>query len=146
MDPVSSIPATLNDAIATEPLWLQAWVAVLVVTHLAALLFAVGRRDGRWFVRPEAVAIVVSFGAAGLFMGWLYEQVGYVRLLGLAHLVCWGPAWLWILSRRRAIGTNSLFGKYVLVYLAVAGVSLVIDAVDVVRHLVGDGELLHRWR
>ena len=140
------MPATLNDAIATEPLWLQAWVAVLVVTHLAALLFAVGRRERRWFVRPEALAIVAAFLAAGLFMGWLYDQVGYVRLLGLAHLLCWGPVWLWILSRRRAIGTDSLFGKYILVYLAVAGVSLAIDAVDVVRHLVGDGELLHRWR
>lgn len=146
MEPASGMPATLNDAIATEPLWLQAWVAVLVVTHLAALLFAVGRRERRWFVRPEALAIVAAFLAAGLFMGWLYDQVGYVRLLGLAHLLCWGPVWLWILSRRRAIGTDSLFGKYILVYLAVAGVSLAIDAVDVVRHLVGDGELLHRWR
>lgn len=79
-------------------------------------------------------------------MGWLYEQVGYVRLLGLAHLVCWGPVWLRILSRRRAIGTDSLFGTYVVVYLVIAGASLGIDAVDGVRHLVGDGELQHRWR
>lgn len=146
MDPASGLPATLNDAIATEPLWLQAWVGLLVVTNLAALLFAVGRREGRFVVRPEAVAIVVSFVAAGVFMGWLYERVGYVRLLGLAHLLFWGPVWLWLVSRRRAIGTDSLFGRYVLVYLAVAGASLGIDAIDVVRHLAGDGELLHRWR
>lgn len=142
----SDLPATLNDAIATEPLWLQAWVMGLVVANLAALLFVVGRREGRWFARPEPIAIVASFIAAALFMGWLYEQVGYVRLLGLAHLLCWGPVWVWILSRRRAIGTRTHFGKYVHVYLVIAGASLLIDGIDVLRYLVGDGELLGRWR
>lgn len=145
MNAATDLPATLNDAIATEPLWLQAWVLVLVVANLAALRFVVGRRDGRWVVRPELIAIVASFVAAALFMGWLYEQVGYVRLLGLAHLVCWGPAWVWVLSRRRAIGTRTVFGKYVHLYLLIAGASLLIDAIDVVRYLVGDGELLGRW-
>lgn len=145
MDPATDLPATLNDAIATEPVWLQAWVLVLVVVNLAALLFVVGRQQGRWLVRFEPIAIVVSFVAAGLFMGWLYEQVGYVRLLGLAHLFCWGPVWVWVLWRRHTIGTATLFGKYVHLYLLIAGASLLIDAVDVVRYLVGDGELLHRW-
>jgi len=141
-----SMPPTLNDAMATEPLWLQAWIMVLVVANLAAVLFVVRRREtGGLGLRVEPIAIVLSFLAAGSFMGWLYEQVGYVRLLGLAHLVFWGPVWGWILSRRRAIGTASLFGRYVHVYLAIAGVSLLIDAIDVVRYLVGDGELLHRW-
>lgn len=139
------MPATLNDAIATEPLWLQAWVLALVVVNLAAVLFVAHRDGGRWRVRAEPVAILASFVAAGVFMGWLYEQVGYVRLLGLAHLVFWGPVWVWILSRRRAIGASTRFGQYVHVYLVVAGASLVIDAIDVARHLLGDGELLHRW-
>jgi hypothetical protein len=146
MNSAPEIPATLNDAIASEPVWLQAWVLVLVVANLAALLFVIGRKEGRWLVRPEPIAIVVSFVAAAMFMGWLYAQVGYVRLLGLAHLVCWGPVWVWILSRRRSIGTDTLFGKYVHFYLVIAGTSLLIDGIDVVRHLLGDGELLHRWR
>lgn len=140
------MPPTLNEALATEPAWLQAWVMLLVITHLAAILFVVRRRpEGGLAVRPEPVAIVLSFLAAGLFMGWLYEQVGYVRLLGLPHLVFWGPVWVWLLRRRRSLGTQSLFGKYVHAYLLVAGTSLVIDLIDVVRYLVGDGQLLHRW-
>lgn len=138
-------PPTLNEAIATEPLWLQGWVFLLVAVNLAALLFVVAREDGRWRVRLEPIAILASFLAAGAFMGWLYEQVGYVRLLGLAHLLFWGPVWVWILTRRAAIGTGSWFGKYVYAYLVVAGISLAIDAVDVVRHLLGDGDLLNRW-
>jgi len=78
-------------------------------------------------------------------MGLLYDGIGYVRLLGLAHLLCWGPVWLWILSRRREYTWRSLFGGYLHVYLLIAGISLVIDVIDVARYLLGDGELLGRW-
>jgi hypothetical protein len=142
---VEQMPASLGEAIATEPFWLQGWMFLLVVTNLSALLFAVGRRDGRWRIRPEAIAIALSFLAAGAFMGWLYAQVGYVRLLGVAHLLFWGPVWAWLLTRRGAIGTTSWFGRYLRVYLVVAGISLAIDAIDLVRYLLGDGELLYRW-
>lgn len=142
MESSPALPATLNEAIATGPAWLQAWILVLVVTNLVALLFVVRRRDGAFRVRAEPIAILVSFFAAAVFMGWLYGQVGYVRLLGLAHIVFWGPAWVWVLSRRKAIGTADVFGKYVHLYLGVAGVSLVVDVIDVIRYLLGDGQLL----
>jgi len=139
------MPDTLNDAIATEPMWLQAWVYALVFTHLIAIFFVVVRTDGKWVVRYEPVAILASFIAAGVFMSWLYQQVGYVRLLGLAHLIFWTPAFVWVFMRRKAIGIESLFGKYVVLYLVIAGISLFIDAIDVIRYLLGDGELLNRW-
>lgn len=141
----SGIPESLGDAIATEPVWLQAWVLTLVLTHLIAIVFVVTREHGNWRMRLEPIAILASFVIAGAFMSWLYEAVGYVRLLGVAHLVFWTPAFVWIFVRRRAVGTHSIFGKYLLVYLAIAGVSLVVDVVDVVRYLIGDGELLNRW-
>ena len=62
---------------------------------------------------PEPIAVLVSLAAAGAFMNWLYGEVGYVRLLGLAHVVFWGPVYGWIIWRRRAIGTASWFGKYI---------------------------------
>ena len=141
MSEAPPMPATLNEAIATEPMWLQAWVAVLIAVNLAALVFVVRRTEGHFGIRREAVAIVIAFFAAAAFMGWLYDQVGYVRLLGLAHILFWGPVWAWLLSKRREIGTESLYGKYVHTYLGVAGLSLVIDGIDVVRYLAGDGDL-----
>ncbi|MEX2367301.1 MAG: hypothetical protein WD601_11915 [Pseudohongiellaceae bacterium] len=136
------MPETLNEALAMEPAWLQAWVFLLVITHLAAVLFLARRADGRWSVRYEPLAILVSFLLAGAMMTWLYGQVGYVRLLGLPHLIFWTPVWLWVAIRYRSLGPNSLFGKYLLAYLFIAGLSLVIDAVDVIRYLLGDGQLL----
>lgn len=140
-----SMPATLGAAIATEPIWLRAWFVLLVSVHVAALFFIVRREAGAWRIRFEPVAIAASFLGSALLMNALYAQVGYVRLLGLAHLVFWTPVWVWILYRRRAIGAGSLFGKYVQAYLLVAGASLAIDALDVVRYLAGNGDLLHRW-
>lgn len=140
-----TIPPTLGDAIATEPAWLQAWVMVLVVTNLAGVFFAVGKDIDGWKVRAEPIAIVFAFFVAAAIMNWIYGEYGYVRLLGLAHLVAWLPVYGWIVTRRSEIGFENLFGKYIHTYLVVAGVSLVIDFIDVVRYMIGDGDLFNRW-
>ena len=142
MDP--ELPKTLAEAMATEPLWLRSWIQVLIAVNLSSVLFVVGRENGRWKIRREPFAIVIGFVTAAILMGRLYDSIGYVRLLGLAHLLCWGPVWLWILSRRRSYPWPSLFGGYIHIYLLIAGVSLVIDVIDVVRFLFGDGELFGR--
>jgi hypothetical protein len=128
---------SLGAAIASQPAWLQAWVMAMVVVHLLAVVFAATRTPDGWRVRPEPLAILASFLAAGMFMGWLYEQYGYVRLLGLAHLVFWTPVYLWVLTRRKDPAPGSLFGKYLVVYLLIAGLSLVVDAIDLVRYVAG---------
>lgn len=141
----TNIPATLGEAIATEPSWLQLWVLVLVVTNLAAVFFVANKSTDGWKARTEPIAIIIGFVAAAVIMNWMYGEYGYVRLLGLAHLIGWLPVYVWIVTRRSGIGFESLFGKYIHTYLLVAGISLVIDLIDVVRYLVGDGELFNRW-
>ncbi len=143
MDP--EIPKTLGEAMGAEPLWLRTWIQVLVAAHLGALLFVVGREHGRWKVRSEPIAILAVFAAAGVAMGRLYEEVGYVRLLGIAHLVFWGPVYGWILFARRDLyPLRTPFGAYLRIYLVIAGISLAIDAIDVARYGMGDGELWGR--
>lgn len=143
LDP--SMPPTLADAIATEPLWLKVWVTFLGVVQVVGVVFVAHREHGRWRLRPEPFVVLASLAAAAAFMEWLYAQVGYVRLLGLGHLVCWTPVYVWMLSRRRDLVGGTWFGRWVIAYLVVVGLSLAIDLIDVVRHLLGDGELLYRW-
>lgn len=129
---------SLGEAIAMQPTWLKSWMYLLGATNLAAVIFLAKRVDGKWRPRLEALVILISFLAAATFMEWLFEQYGYVRLLGLAHLVFWTPAYVWILSRRKQLVADfPIFGKYVLFYLLINGISLVIDFVDVVRHFAG---------
>ena len=134
----STLEPNLLDSMLSQPSGILAWLGVLLTSHLASIAFVVGREQGSWRFRPEAFGILASFLIAGQFMERLYGEYGYVRLLGLAHLVFWTPVYAWVLMRRRAIGTQSLFGKYLVAYLAVAGVSLVIDVVDVARYVLGD--------
>jgi asparagine N-glycosylation enzyme membrane subunit Stt3 len=138
-----TMPPDLNAAIATEPLWLQGWIMLLVLANAGAVFFVVTRQDGRLRPRWEAIAIVAGFAAAGVFMTWLYDVVGYVRLLGLAHLLFWTPAYAWVLSRFLRGGLTPAFRHYAVFYLAIAGASLVVDVVDVARYLLGDRQPLH---
>lgn len=145
MNPQTELPGSMGEAILTEPWWLQAWVGILVLAIAGALLFVIGREQGKWRVRPEAVAILASAVLASMIMDWIYANYGYVRLLGLGHLIAWTPVYLWILTHRQRFPPATAYGKYIRIYLIIAGVSLVIDAADVVRYLLGDGELLLRW-
>ena len=131
-------PASLGDAIAMQPLWLKSWMYLLGATNIVAIFFLFRRGEKSWTWRPQAWAILASFFAAGIFMEWLYGQYGYVRLLGLAHLVFWTPAYIWILRSRKTIAASApIFGKYILIYLLINGISLIIDFVDVVRYFTG---------
>ena len=138
MDETSQVAVTLNEAIGAGPAWLRGWVGLLIASHVGALAFVVWRDDQGFHFRAECVAIFASFIAAAVFMGWLHDNHGYVRLLGLAHLVFWTPVYLWMLSKRSDIGTASWYGRYVHAYLAIAGLSLVIDLIDVIRYALGD--------
>lgn len=134
-----TMPADLNAAIAMQAAWLQVWVMVLVVVNLAAAVFLVTRRDGKFTVRVEALAILAGFFAAAVAMGWLYEQVGYVRLLGLPHLMFWLPVYLWLAMKFRRNEFSPPFKQYLMLYFLIAGISLVLDFVDVVRYLLDWG-------
>jgi len=129
-------PMDLNAAIAAQEPWLQAWVMVLVITNLLAVLFIVSKDESGFRFHFDALAILGSFIAAAIFMTWLHEQYGYVRLLGLAHLVFWLPVYLWVLTRYRSQLYSGWFQRYITLYLVIAGISLVVDGIDVIRYFL----------
>ena len=138
-----SMPVDLGAAIASSASWVQIWVQILVVVNLAAIFFVVVRKDGKFSVRIEAIAIVASFVLAGAMMTWMYTQIGFVRLLGLPHLIFWLPIYVWLLLKFRAGAFDAPFKYYLLLYFLIAGISLVIDLSDVTRYLIGERQSLH---
>ena len=130
---------TLGDAImATQPAWLLAYLMVLVAANLGAVFFIAKKTPQGWRPRYEALAIIAAFLLAGEFMEYLYQQYGYVRLLGLAHIVFWTPVYAWIFTHRKDYEATPYFAKFVLFYLVMAGISLTIDIIDVARYLLGE--------
>jgi len=125
---------SFEDALATQPQWVRVWVlwmAVVTVGSLVVLLFSKNtRRD----------ALVVFALNAGNFavMQWLYAQVGYVRLLGLPHIVFWTPLAAYLVWRLRTGTIRGPFRQVMWVLLVTISVSLIIDYVDVARYLLGE--------
>jgi len=131
--------ADLSEAImATQPSWLIAYLYVLVAANLGAIFFIAKKTENGWRPRYEAIAIVVAFLLAGQFMEYLFRQLGYVRLLGLAHIVFWGPVYAWIVTHRKDYLASPYFAKFIIFYLVMSGISLTIDVIDVVRYLLGE--------
>lgn len=138
-----TMPPDLVAAVALEPEWLRWWFRAMLASQLAAIFFIVTRHDGRWRARPESIAILVSFVAVGVMMNWMYAKVGYVRLLGLPHLIFWTPVFLWIWGKFRRDAYCGPFKYYAFFYLIIVGTSLVIDTSDLIRYLLGDHQPLH---
>ncbi len=133
---------TLEEHIANGPTWVYIWVMWMGIINVAAVLFLIRRTDGKFRIgHIEAVAILATMGVMATFMGWLFDQVGYVRLLGLPHMLFWTPLAIYLWKRLNHHSQTSVFGIYLRVLLATITISLVIDYIDVGRYLAGDGAL-----
>ncbi|OBY24659.1 hypothetical protein [Leisingera sp. JC1] len=125
---------TLEEAIATQPLWVQIWVNILFlgafVLPLALLIWKPSRLAGLVTVAASVLA------AGGVY--WLYGQLGYVRLLGLPHVILWTPLAVWLWRQRMRADMPVWPQRIILVVYAVIAVSLAFDYVDVARYLLGE--------
>ena len=143
---MEDLPGTLGEAISTEPTWLVSWLVLLVGTQFLSIALVIYKDEQGFRFRWEPLAIIGCFLLAGAIMEAMYARMGYVRFLGLAHIIGWAPIYIYLVIKRKGIGFVTLWGKYVHLYLLIAGISLVIDTVDVVRYLVGDDASLYlRW-
>lgn len=126
---------TLTDAISTLPDWVRLWVLwlnIVVFGSFAILLFS----HATW---RSAAALLGANLLMVPAMLWLYGQVGFVRLLGLPHVIFWTPLVIFLfheLRTRPEIRTP--FRQVLWVLVASLAVSLVFDISDVVRYLLGE--------
>jgi len=125
---------TFSDAVNTMPDAIRLWVLwltiAMIVTPLILLIFRQTRRDGV-VVALSSVAVIVSMQA-------LYAQVGFVRLLGLPHVLIWTPLAIYLALRLWRAPLPRAAQAVIGVFLASIAVSLVFDYIDVVRYIAGD--------
>jgi FtsH-binding integral membrane protein len=125
---------TLSEAIAQQPQWIQYWLYVLifgiVVLPLALLIWKQ--------TRLTAVITVAASVIAGLGVSWIYDQLGYVKLLGLPHIILWTPLALYLYGQIKREDMPAWPRRIMMAVLAVFVVSLVFDYVDVVRYVLGE--------
>lgn len=117
--------------IKASSIWVYRWVNFMGLVIMLAVVFVFTRLEARWTL----VAMALTVPA----MLWLYNQVGYQRILGLPHVMFWTPLVVWLWMRRDKWRVKeTLGGKWVLVLFTVMVISLVMDYADVARYLMGE--------
>ena len=82
----------LLDGLLSQPLWLQIWVAWLIVVNSACVFF-LSRKPARWVLTAWLVNIAL--------MTTLAQLNGFNRLLGLSHVVAWTPLLAYLYKQAR---------------------------------------------
>ena len=117
------------------PLWVQIWVAVILVPVNAASIFFVTQPMGVW------IAILAIGGMAPNLIVMAVER-GFSRTMALPHVVIWTP--LVILLVMMLTGAASLEGGYrmfLILLLVVDVISLGFDYFDTVKWWKGVREI-----
>lgn len=125
---------SFSDAVTTLPEALRLWVLWLTLMMIAAPAVALVFRA----TRGAGLVLLATNAAVALAMHLLYAEVGFVRLLGLPHVVIWTPLAVWLALRLRRPGTPGVPRAVLAVFLVSIVVSLVFDYADVIRWLAGD--------
>jgi hypothetical protein len=104
------------------------WVGILALVNMVGGLVYLRTPEGQIALTCLMLAFVIMWG--------IYVKKGFVRLLGLGHLIAWTPQVVWY---TQVVGNTAGWFQYWLISaIAVNGLSLVIDFVDVVRYSLGD--------
>ncbi|UWQ96988.1 hypothetical protein K3728_07160 [Rhodobacteraceae bacterium M385] len=127
---------TFNEAMALQPMWVQIWLNILLlgafILPLSFLIWKQSRMAG-------IVTLVVSVLAA-LGVSWMYGQMGYVKLLGLPHVILWLPLAVYLWRQIRRTDMPQWPRRLMSVTLAIIVISLAFDIVDVARWVLGERE------
>ena len=108
---------------------LAVWIALFLVANMIVPLI---------FIRtPEAQVVLAALMAGAITQLALFKRMGFVRLLGVGHMY-WVPLIPWLWARLQAASSGGFFQFWLLVVIVFDGVSLVIDATDVIRYSRGD--------
>jgi len=125
---------SFEEAIATQPQWVQYWLnwmGLVIVATFGVLLFSKT-------TRRDSLIILATMIAAYFSMVWLYQQLGFVRLLGIVHVILWTPLAVYLWNRLKNPQITTPFRQIIWLFLATITVSLMFDYADVVRYVLGE--------
>ena len=120
---------SFTDHLMQQPLWVPLWVGWMVVVNTAAVLF---------LRHPPARWVLAAWVGNMLTMQALFAAVGYVRLLGLSHVLWWTPLVIYLAPRWQGTGEPTAYRIWLRVLFVTILLSLVLDYIDVARYLLGD--------
>ncbi len=118
-----------NKGMFEMPMHWQAWLMLLVLANAITPLF---------FLRHlEAQVVLGTMLASVTLMTSLTSRFGFTRVLGLGHIL-WVPMLAFLLARLGQIPPSDAYGIWIRALIVFNSMSLIIDAVEVIRYIAGD--------
>jgi hypothetical protein len=111
------------------PIGWRLWVMWLMTINTACV----------FFLAHKAAKVVGAVWIGNVVsMMSLYWLMGYVRLLGLSHVIWWTPLFIWLIPLMLKQRPKGYYGTWLLLLTVSDLASLAIDYVDVARYLLGE--------
>jgi len=123
-----------NLIVAQQPQWVQIWLNILFI---CAFILPISLLIWRQTRMVSIVTLICGF-LAGASVMWIFNHFGYVRLMGLGHIIFWTPLARYLHAQRARPDMPKLPRKIIGIILLAIVISLVFDYVDVFRYLLGD--------
>lgn len=115
----------------------RVWGAWLIAVNAVSLLF---------IQHVEAQVTLGAVGVAALAQALIYQRKGFIRLLGVTHIL-WVPMLAWIALRLDTIPREeAAFHAWLITLIVTNAVSLAIDAWDATRFGLGERRPHYVWR
>jgi len=111
------------------PTFWRMWLNVLMLFNFILPIFLIFHLEAQLTLVAAILNLLIGV--------YLCKLQGFTRLLGLMH-VFWIPLVIFLWTRHAAIPTLSFFGLWIRGVIVLNIISLVIDATDIVRYLLGD--------
>ena len=125
---------TFQEAITHQPQWVQLWLDWLLFAGIALPLTLFIWKQ----TRLAAAASLVGNVGAGVGTGWLYSQMGYVKMLGLPHIIFWTPLAIYFFLTLRG-GNLPQWPRWMMTLaLVTLVISLAFDYTDLARYVLGN--------
>lgn len=111
------------------------WCIWLVAVNLACLVY---------IQSVEAQVVLATALVAVLLQAAIHQRVGFVRLLGIAH-VLWIPMLAWLAGRFDALSATPGLQAWIFVLIVTNAISLIVDGIDVTRYVRGERQPHYSW-
>ena len=107
-------------------LWVG-WLGMLMFANFISPLIFITTLEGQVVLGTGIVSAMIQMG--------IFQAKGFVRLLGIGHSP-WIPMLVWLWTRLD--WDFSIFAYWILALIVLNSLSLIIDAMDVTRYLMGE--------
>ena len=125
---------TFQDAVSMGPIWVKYWLMwLLVVAFILPLTLVIWRQTRIAGLIGFIGGILASLGVNAIF-----NALGYVKLLGLPHIILWTPLVVYMIALLRRGGLPWIAQAIVILITATMALSLIFDTVDVLRYILGE--------